>query len=211
MAACPLLRKADSVFHARKLALATAIAAPLALTIATPAVAVSPHQAGPKTQTYTAQLSSLNDSDASGTATLTLERNRLTVRIDVVNVELGKVHPQHIHGFDDARANSVCPSSDAADDIANSPEQANDSDEYISVAEGMPSYGKIQLPLQPFPTPTGSSYTFTETYSGKDLAGLQPIKKTLQNRVIVVHGDTLDNGTYLPTLPIACGQVERTG
>jgi len=199
------------LFHARKLALAAAVAAPLALTIASPAVAGSPDQAGPKTQTYTAQLSSLNDSGASGTATLTLERNRLTVRIDVVNVQAGKVHPQHIHGFDDARVNSVCPSPDAADDIANSPEQADEPDQYTSVAEGLPSYGKIQLPLQPFPTPTGTSYTFTQAYSGKDLAGLQPIKKTLQNRVIVVHGDTLDNGTYLPTLPIACGQVERTG
>ncbi len=128
-----------------------------------------------------------------------------------MNVEAGKVHPQHIHGFDDARVNSVCPSPAAADDIANSPEQADDPDRFISVEEGLPSYGKIQLSLQPFPTPTGTSYSFTQTYSGKDLAGLQPINKTLQNRVIVVHGDTVDNGTYVPTLPIACGQIERTG
>jgi hypothetical protein len=99
----------------------------------------------------------------------------------------------------------------AADDIANSPKQADDPDRYISVSEGLPSYGKIQLPLQPFPKPKTTSYTFIQTYSGKDLDGLQPIQETLQNRVIVVHGDTLDNGTYLPTLPIACGQVERTG
>jgi len=199
------------LFQARKLALAAAVAAPLALTAAAPAVADRPSQAGPQTQTYTAKLSSLNGSGASGTATLRLERNRLTVRIDAVNVEAGKVHPQHIHGFDDARTNSVCPSTDAADDIAKSPKQAGDPDRYISVAEGMPAYGKIQLPLQPFPKPKTTSYTFTQTYSGKDLAGLQPTEKTLQNRAIVVHGDTLDNGTYLPTLPIACGQVERTG
>lgn len=199
------------MFHARKLALAAAVAVPLALTAAAPAVADPPDQAGQKTQTYTAQLSSLNDSGASGTATLTLERNRLTVRIDAVNVEAGKVHPQHIHGFDDASTNSVCPSTDAADDIAKSPKQADNPDRYISVSEGLPSYGKIQLPLQPFPKPKTTSYTFTQTYSGKDLAGLQPIQNTLQNRAIVVHGDTLDNGTYLPTLPIACGQVERTG
>lgn len=198
------------MFQARKLALAAAVAAPLALTAGAPAVADRPDQTGPKTQTYTAKLSSLNDSGASGTATLTLERNRLTVRIDAVNVEAGKVHPQHIHGFDDASVNSVCPSPSAADDIADSPKQANDPDQYISVAEGLPSYGKIQLPLKPFPKPETTSYTFTQTYSGKDLAGLQPINKTLQNRAIVVHGDTLNNGTYLPTLPIACGQIERT-
>jgi hypothetical protein len=120
------------------------------------------------------------------------------------------VHPQHIHGFDDARVNSVCPSPDAADDIADSPSEAADPNRYISVAEGLPSYGKIQLPLQPFPEPTETSYTFIQTYSGKDLAGLQPIQNTLQNRAIVVHGDTLDNDTYLPTLPIACGQIKRT-
>lgn len=198
------------MFQARKIALAAAVAAPLALTTAAPAVADRPEQAGPTPQTYTAQLSSLNDSGASGTATLTLERNQLTVRIDAMNVEAGVLHPQHIHGFDDARVNSVCPSSEAADDIAESPSQADDPDEYISVEEGLPAYGKILLPLQPFPTPPGTSYTFTQTYSGKDVAGLQPIRKTLQNRVIVLHGDTLDNGTYLATLPIACGQIELT-
>jgi len=200
------------LFHARKLALAAAVAAPLALTAAAPAVADRPDQAGPETQTYTAKLTELNDSGASGTATLTLERNRLTVTINAEGVEAGKVHPQHIHGFDDARVNSVCPSPAAADDIENSPEQADEPDRFISVEEGLPAYGKIQLPLKPFPTPTTNSYTFTQTYSGKDLAGLQPIKKTLQNRVIVVHGDMVndgtDNATYVPTLPIACGQIE---
>ena len=133
------------------------------------------------------------------------------MRIDAENVEAGQLHPQHIHGFDDARVNSVCPSADAADDIDDSPSEADDPNKYISVEEGLPAYGKIQLPLQPFPTPEGTSYTFTQTYSGKDLAGLQPIKKTLQNRVIVVHGDKLDNDTYLATLPIACGQIKLTG
>jgi hypothetical protein len=196
------------LFHARKLALAAAVAAPLALTAAAPAVADRPDQAGPEVQTYTADLTSLNRSGASGTATLTLERNRLTVTINAEGVEADKLHPQHIHGFDDASTNSVCPSTGAADDIAGSPEEAAEPDEFISVEEGLPAYGKIQLPLQPFPKPDTTSYTFTQTYSGKDLAGLQPIKKTLQNRVIVVHGDTLDNGTYVPTLPIACGQIE---
>jgi len=39
------------MFQARKIALAAAVAAPLALTTAAPAVADRPDQAGPKTQT----------------------------------------------------------------------------------------------------------------------------------------------------------------
>lgn len=169
---------------------------------------------GPKTQTYEAKLEALNDSGATGTATATLERNRLTVTVEMDGVDAGELHPQHIHGFDDARANATCPTEDAEDGITGSPEEAAMPETLISVAEGLPFYGDILLPLKPFPTPPATSYTFTETYSGKDLAPLQPIKKTLQNRHIVVHGDTVAGAdgedTYIATLPIACGQLDRT-
>jgi len=171
----------------------------------------SANHTGPDPQTYTAALRPLNNSGVRGTATLTLDRNRLTVTIEAQGVEPDQVHPQHIHGFDDAGTNAVCPPDDAADDIEGSPEESDNPNDFISVPEGLPFYGDILLPLQPFPTPDTDAYTFTETYSGKDLAPLQPGRTTLANRHIVIHGDELPNGTYLASLPVACGQIEPTG
>lgn len=189
--------------RARTLALTAGLAALTPLVLTAPATAEQPAP-----RTYTATLGTLNDSGVTGTAELTLDRNTLTVRIQASGVEANKVHPQHIHGLDDAKANAACPPAAAADDIANSPEEADNPDNYISVPEGAPFYGSILRPLTPFPTPKTTTIDVTRTYSGGELAKLQPIKKTLQNRVIVLHGDTLDNGDYLATLPVACGQIK---
>lgn len=162
---------------------------------------------------YTANLTSLNNSGVSGTATLTLEQLRgkgqsLTVHIEASGLEAGKLHPQHIHGFDDAKQNAVCPTKANADDIAGLPEEATNPDAFVALEEGAPLYGPVLLALQPFPTAPGGTIDFTQTYSGSALKALQPIRTTLTNRHIVLHGLTVDSGTYVATLPVACGQIE---
>lgn len=141
---------------------------------------------------YRAVLSSLNNSGASGTATLWLEGDKLTVTIEAMGLEANKVHPQHIHGFTEDNRNSTCPTM-AAD---------TNGDGLVDLVEGLPSYGPVLLTLTPLPTADASGrITYTQTFTvTKDLL-------PLQNRAIVLHGLTV-MGEYWPTLPVACGQIK---
>lgn len=176
---------------------------------------------------YTAELSPLNDSGVSGTASLTLDNDLLTVSIDASGLEADQIHPQHIHGrFDDDGnpIDSVFPT--AADDT--------DGDGFIEVAEGAASYGPIIIPLtsppggavENFPTATpDGTVSFTQTYDltsdttfaeGFDSEDLLP----LDLREIVIHGLTVADGVgdgtpgevdgtdgYKDVLPVAAGEI----
>ena len=144
------------------------------------------------TKEYTANLMELNHSGVSGTATLMLEGNMLTVKIDAMGLEANMLHPQHIHGFTDNNRNSTCPTMSAD----------TNGDGLIDLPEGLPSYGPVLLELTPFPTADANGeihYMKTFTIDGSVLP--------LQNRAIVIHGLTV-MGTYWPTLPVACAQIK---
>jgi hypothetical protein len=149
---------------------------------------------------FVVDLESLNDSGVSGMAELTLDGDELTVKIEATGLEMNRPHPQHIHGlpveegkgFANPR-NSTCPTA-AAD---------ADGDGVVSVGEGLSNYGPVRLALTPFSTTPDGTLDFEVTYPVPD--ALQPIN-TLQNRVIVLHGLTID-GAYVPSTPIACGQI----
>lgn len=147
--------------------------------------------ADPGVRHFTADLDALNNSGVSGTAHLTLDGDQLTVTIMASGLEDGAMHPQHIHGRD-VPSNATCPTPDAD----------ADGDGLVSVGEGLPSYGGVKRPL---PTQFDGDFTYTVTYSGGELDGLRPLD-TLQNRAIVLHGMTA-NGQYIPSLPVACGQI----
>jgi hypothetical protein len=159
-------------------------------------------------RTFTANLMPLNNSGVTGTATVTVDENVLTVEVIASGLEPNKVHPQHIHGFMDKNKNSTCPT----------PAADTNGDGLIDLVEGLPSYGGVLLelyvPIDAFPEADadGNLYfkrTFNlgevefqeegEVIAYKDL-------KPLQNRTIVLHGLTV-NGTYVPTMPVACGQL----
>ena len=139
---------------------------------------------------YDAELESLNGSGVSGKARLVLEGDQLTVSIVASGFEAGKIHPQHIHGLDGNR-NASCPK-DKAD---------TDGDGIISLSEGLPFYGGVRVSLTPFSTTPEGDLNFEVTYT-VDADDLMP----LQNRAIVLHGMTVAGG-YVPTLPVACGQI----
>lgn len=188
-----------------------------------------------KTMTLTAQLTELNGSGASGTATAVV-RNQLIRQIEVHAIGLtpDAPHAQHIHYGDDAR--NECPS--LFDD--------SDGDGLLSTVEGLPAYGPIvvslttdgdtgpgsALAVSRFPTaPDGvvsysrSNIEFTAV-SGTGYTGGTGTAKQIADAirdgegVVVIHGvDHNGNGVYdgaakselddsLPreaTDPAACG------
>ena len=87
---------------------------------------------------YSTEFTALNNSGVAGRAVLLLDQNErtLTVNIKASGLEPGQVHPQHIHGFmDDTDAKSPT--------IA----QDDDGDGFVELAEGLATYGPIQLNL----------------------------------------------------------------
>lgn len=169
----------------------------LVATIAVLSATVVPASAAHKdrgTTYYRADLGMLNDSGVTGTATVQVKGNRLTVTVEASGLEAGMVHPQHIHGFDDT-TDATCPTL-AQDDNGNG---------LIEIAEGADTYGPVQLALMPFPTAEDGTVSFTETYkvTGQDVRDL----RNLEDELIVLHGKTVD-GEYWASLPVACGTLE---
>lgn len=170
---------------------------------------------GPETMTYTADLGALNDSGVSGTATVTVEGDQMTVAVDAEGTVAEQVHPQHIHGSTDGTTSS-CPTMDAD----------SDGNGRISVSEGAPAYGGILVPLdgsldtaeglgevETFPTADSEgAYAYDRSIATADLAVNEDRSfgdLSLENHAIVVHGRTVD-GEYSATLPVACGLLSRS-
>ncbi len=166
------------------------------------ALSISPLAfAGEASRDFVVDLQPLNGSGVSGMAHLTLDGDQLIVTIQAPGLEAGELHPQHIHGFE-AKADSngfanpkdsTCPTLTAD----------ADGDGLVSVGEGLPNYGPVLLPLLPFSTTPEGSLDFAATYTLP--AELEPAN-TLQNRSIVIHGLSVAGG-YVPSLPVACGQI----
>jgi Cu/Zn superoxide dismutase len=140
-------------------------------------------------------LSPLNNSGVTGTATLSLNGNMLTVTIEASGLEPNKEHAQHIHGFMENNRKATCPTI-AAD---------TNGDGLVDLGEGAPFYGPVLLNLAPTPTAdaNGNIY-FTQTFT------ISPTLLPLQNRAIVLHGMTV-MGDYWPLLPVACGMISTWG
>ena len=137
-------------------------------------------------------LTPLNDSGVWAKAHLQLQGNRLHVQLDASGLEALKPHPQHIHGFDDNSKSALCPGAEAD----------TNGDGVVSVGEGAVSFGPIILPLEPFNlVDENGNLSYEVTYTVAP-SSLQPLYKL----AIVLHGKTV-NGTYIASLPIACGVI----
>lgn len=139
---------------------------------------------------YKANLQPLNRSGVTGKAELTLVGDQLTVEIEAMGLEPNMTHAQHIHGFADNR-NASCPN----------PTADTNGNHIVEFAEGLPYYGPVILPLTPFSTTPAGKLEYKATFT-VDPSQFNP----LENRTIVLHGMTVD-GTYVPSLPVACAQI----
>lgn len=119
----------------KKLLATTAAGAAATMLIASPAAA--DHEGA----VYTGTLSELNGSGASGEATLTVSEDGETLYVEIEGdgFNLDGPHAMHLHGIveDDEVLASTCPTMD--DDA--------DGDGVLTVLEGAPKYGAVQLSL----------------------------------------------------------------
>ncbi len=151
-----------------------------------------------KAEELKAYLNTLNNSGVHGVATVSLKGDHLVVTVHATGVEAGKPHPQHIHGSADGTPAS-CP--DLSADL--------DGDNLVSVGEGIPVFGPIILPLTPFQTADNGKIDYHQKFKlGVDVALTADELGPLHHRTIVLHGLSV-GGEYIPTMPIACGRLQR--
>jgi hypothetical protein len=171
---------------------------------------------------FKAELNSLNRSGAEGHAILEKEGNK-KVETEIHSHDLAAKlpHAQHIHGF--KKALSECPT------LA-----ASGRDNLITTAEGLPSYGPIQVSLTTRGDTSPKSALAVDRFPVANEKGSVEYERTfsvsanvaknLGKKVIVQHGvDLNDNGRYdfkaagkseldpsLPqeaTIPATCGVI----
>jgi hypothetical protein len=110
--------------------LACASAVALSTLVFAPAVSAAGQQ---QTRVYHANLTSLNKSGTTGTATVKVMGDKATVKIDSTGASAGLRHAQHIH----IGGKNVCPTKKAD----------KNNDGVVSTVEGKPAYGGIKVSL----------------------------------------------------------------
>lgn len=198
--------------------------------LALAALVAAPVAAGVASKTYTANLSPLNAGShtvgdvtytiptTSGTATVDLKGDVVTVTVAVDGVTPLTLHPQHIH------AGPQCPSGSAD----------TNGDGFVDVIEGLPDYGPILVSLDStintgassdldFPVANANgSYDYSATGSREHIQDEIQTALKAADRHVVIHGisptdmplpSTVQTLPGLPawaTLPVACGELDLT-
>ena len=148
----------------------------------------------PRVQVYRVDFDELNNSGVKAQATLQAIDGNLVVTLDAVGRVPQHIHPQHIHGF--TTQASACPT--ASNDTNH--------DGIITFAEGLPTFGPVQVDLQPYPTPinTAGATHYHVTF----VASQVPFDPSaLTEKTMVLHGDFV-GANYDASLPVACGPVQ---
>lgn len=138
-------------------------------------------------------------SNVTGVVDLNLKGNRLRVKMSVEGAAPGLPHLQHIHGSLDPGVNNSCPTADARDGMTD--------DGLISLVEGLPFYGGIQLSLTKRGPSSPASGLVLKRFPVADESGRYNYRRVfrvsdslaerLQHLHVVVHGiDINDNGEY---------------
>ncbi|MFE6703214.1 hypothetical protein [Streptomyces sp. NPDC057718] len=210
-----------------RLAALLVLPAALTLGVSVPALAHEGHPAATTKaadgDTYQIDLEQLNDSGASGAALVSLEGDKLTVKIDAQGLVPGQPHAQHIHGSTDGH-DFRCPDKSAD----------KDGDGIVTTAEGLPQYGDINISLTTKGDTSKDSGLAVDrmpvadkngklTYS-RTITVSQDVADHLKDLHVVQHGiDRNDDGKYdfgagkseldpkLPqeaTAPANCGMVK---
>ncbi len=139
-------------------------------------------------------LHSLSGSRVTGSATLSLAGDQLTVSIAAAGLQPNWIHEQRLYGFEGGGRAAACPP-------PSDPTPPN-------ASQTAAAYGTSVLKLEPFPTvgPGGDlRYSLTFKVEAKRV---QPLAR----RVIVLQGMNADVGpagalAYARRLPVACGKL----
>lgn len=173
------------------------------------------------TQMYQANLTSLNNSGTTGTATVKVTGDQATVTIHSDGASANLPHAQHIH----IGGNHSCPT--MADD--------SNKDGVLSTAEGQPDYGMVKVSLTSTGDVSDSSALAVTRFPSADANGTVTYSRTftlpagvtasdIANGVIVQHGvssiggdktkyDGSAKSSLDPSLPLeatapnACGKL----
>jgi hypothetical protein len=205
----------------KKLGLVWLLAVALSLSLVSVAFAQGTSQ-----KVFMADLNPLNRSGAHGHAVIQKDGHKLDTKIVTRGMAPELPHAQHIHGM--AQAISECPTL-AAD---------QNGDRLINTAEGLPSYGPIQVSLTTRGDTSPASALAVDRFPVADSSGLlrydrdfsvsRKVARNLGDFAIVQHGVDLNhNGRYdfksagkseldpsLPqeaTIPANCGVIDRVG
>jgi len=144
-------------------------------------------------QEFEVKLRAVNNSGVRGEVEIKLiSETELRVSIEASGLETSKPHPQHIHGFNAPLKKSVCP------DLSND----GNGDGVITIGEAAPAFGPILIPLAPFDTVDANGEVNYRASFTINPDSLLPLGK----RTVVLHGMTV-NGQYIPSLPVACGEI----
>ena len=206
----------------RKLTIVLLFAVALSLSLTSVAFATGKSFEG---KLFKAHLKPLNYSGSYGIALLEKEGTKLTTKIYTKGLAPKLPHAQHIHGF--KQAVSECPT------LA-----ASGRDNLITTAEGLPSYGDIQVSLTTRGDTSPASGLAVSRFPVANSGGFLKYERTfsvprsvasnLGKKAIVQHGVDLNhNGRYdfksagrseldrsLPqeaTIPANCGVINPVG
>lgn len=169
-------------------------------------------------------------SDVNGHATLRLTGRTLDIDLSASGLTPGEPHAMHIHG--DTQAANECPGIEAdtntGDAIDPSTFTSGVPDGLISLGEGLPDYGPIDVSLTATGDTGPASGLSLERFLTADSSGhiayhrslLVPkdVAKNLGNLHIVIHGADLPtdadasslSNLFEATLPVACGEIDRS-
>ena len=204
----------------KKLGLVLLLAVALSLSLASVAFAQGTNQ-----KFFIVDLNPLNHSGAHGHALLQKDGRKLDTKIYSTGMAPKLTHAQHIHGM--AQAISECPTLRAD----------QNGDGLVNTAEGLPSYGPIQVSLTTRGDTSPASALAVDRFPVANSDGTANYKRTfgvsakvarnLGDFAIVQHGVDLNhNGRYdfsagpseldpsLPqeaTIPANCGVIDRVG
>lgn len=189
-----------------------------------PAVSAQTTQSSTTAQTFQANLTTQNKSGASGTATLTLSGNNLTVDLRATGLSPNLAHAQHIH----VGGAGACPT----------PAADADKDGFVSSKEGEPAIGPIRVSLTTSGDVSSGSALTVDRFPKANAQGVVTYKRTfalpsgvtaadMRRASIELHGiaslfnnrsqydgdkkSELDNKLpFETTVPAACGVLTAT-
>lgn len=168
-------------------------------------------------------------SRVSGNVQMRLDGRRLTVHLRATGLTPDEAHAMHIHG--NLEAKNECPGIDAdlntGDPVDPGSFIAGKPDGLISLSEGAPDYGPVQVSLTKTGDTSADSALTLERFVKADGKGRLDYERTfaipgdvardLSDLHVVVHGTDLPgdadhsslSSLFEATLPVACGEIQH--